>query len=228
MPINPFFSWNSLRNNQEQNLAENLMIEAIKMFGMDVMYIPKTAVNVDTVFGEDPLRMFTKYYTIEMYLDLPGGYEGDHPIISKLVGFQLAPMTAFIVAQRRFNEVIRIEGAYNTPNTASTEQNVRPLEGDLIYVPMTKDIWEIKFADHEKPFFQMGQVVVWRLVVEKWAYSSERLQTGYNPIDKIQTAFSHDLQIPASDATADNAQFETEESTTLDFSETDPFSEGLI
>jgi hypothetical protein len=228
VPINPNFSWNSFRNTGEQNLAENLMIEAIKMFGMDVYYIPQTHVNTDTVFGEDPLRMFSKYYTIEMYLDMPAGYEGDRTFISKAVGFQLAPMSSFVVAKRRFNEAIRIEGAYNTPNPNLTEQDVRPLEGDLIYVPLTKDLWEIKYAQHEEPFFQLGQVIVWRLMVEKWAYSSERLSTGNNAVDKIQTAFSHDLQIPPTDATADNAQLDSEESTTLDFSETDPFSEGNI
>lgn len=221
--VNKFLSWNTFQNQNEQRLIENLWIEANQMYGMDIYYVPKQLNNLDTILGEDALRSFTKYYKIEAYFDTPLGYDGDKMMISKSIGFQLPMNTTFTIAKRRFNEVIANQGAYSTPNPAAQQQEIRPLEGDLIYIPMSKDLWEIKACNPFEVFFQLGQVNVWKLMVEKFAYSSERLTTGESHIDGIETAFSHDIMIPATDSTADNVELNTEESSNVDLTENSPF-----
>jgi hypothetical protein len=226
VPINPYFSFNSFNNRNEQSLVQNLLEESIRIFGMDIYYIPRTFVELDTLFGESQLNVFSKYYTVEMYFDNPTGYGGDKTFISKFIGLAIAPSAFFLVSKRRFDTILKNQGPYNIPPTEQTIQDVRPLEGDLIYVPMTKDFWEIKFVDHEVPFFMMGQVNIWKLSVEKYVYTSERISTGNTEIDRLQTTHSHDGNIPALDRLADNEEIETESDLTIDFSETDPFSEG--
>lgn len=225
MPVNPYVSWNSFRNTGEQQLAENLMIEVIKMYGMDVMYLPKDLNNIDQLFGESPLTSFDMYYTIEMYFNDPEGYQSPNPMISA-TGFQLAPTCSFTVAKRRFTEEVLDKGPYNTKNPAVVEQDIRPMEGDWLYVPLTKDLWEIKYVDWQRPFMQLGQVAAWTITVEKAAYSSEMLNTGNPDIDKIEDAYSHDMVIPATDGAADNTELATEEPDIIDDSEVDPFSDG--
>ena len=135
-------------------------------------------------------------------------------------------MTTFVVSDKRFKEVIQ-NGAFSVQPTAIDYSYANPKVGDLIFVPLTKDWWEISNADYETPFFQLGRVSLWRLSVNKYRYSSERINTGDSQLDKLQTALSHDLSIPTSDGQADNTTIQTITNTKLDFSEKDPFSEGV-
>jgi len=215
--VNPYFSFNQLGNHNEQFLIENLLEESIKMYGMDVKYIQRNAVDLDTLFGEAPLSMFERAFDIEMYFDNPQGFTGDKTFISKFVGLSVSPSAVFMVSKRRFSEVLKPDSHY---------QDVRPLEGDLLYVPMTKDFWEIKFVDHETPFFQLMQVGMWKLSVEKFVYSSERMSTGIDELDRLETNYSHDGSIPDTDGLADNEILQTEANTSGDFTDEDPFSEG--
>jgi len=208
--------FNNIGAKNEQRLIEDLIVESIKICGMKVYYVPRNFVNFDSLFGEDTMSSFTKTFPIEMYFDQPEGFQGDRDILSKF-GLEMRDQTSFIVARRRFTQAVRYDG-YNTmpqtqfvPNsnyinerqTQYTANEARPMEGDLIYLPVTNDIFEITFADHESSFHQLGQVYVWRISVKKFTYSSETIQTGVPELDRIDTVFNN-LDSPIKDPVEDN------------------------
>jgi hypothetical protein len=175
MPVNPYYNHLQFNNVNEQELVEDLIIESIRNYGMDVYYIPMTNNKLDRLFGEDVLKSFETSYLMEMYFDTPAGFGGGNFL--KLQGLQIGKETSFVVSAKRFTEELQ-----TTPG-----EYVRPKEGDLIYAPLTKDLWEIKFADHEHIFYQLGKVYVWKLNVEKFQYSSETIDTGVDLIDSIMS-----------------------------------------
>jgi len=172
--VNPHLQHLTFSNQNEQNLYDSLIEESIQNFGIDVVYIQKTTEKLDLLFGEDVLKKYQKHYMIEMYLETFDGFLGDGFMASKF-GYQIVKQASFVVSRKRFLEEVQID-----PNV-----HVRPMEGDWIYVPMTKDIYEIVRADHEALFWQLGKTYAWKLSVEKVAYSSERIETGIDDIDRI-------------------------------------------
>ena len=175
--VNPYLT--QFENKNEQDLYDGLIIESIQNMGMDVVYIKKTNQKLDLLFGEDVLKKYQKNYTIEMYLETYDGFLGDGFMASKF-GYQIVKQANFIVSHRRF-----IEEVQEDPSVP-----VRPMQGDWIYVPLTKDIYEITKADHEAIFYQLGRVYVWKLTVEKVKYSSEEIDTNIPDIDRIETIHS--------------------------------------
>ncbi len=167
MGTNPFF--NGIRSLNEQNVVEDLVIESIKIHGMDVLYLPRTFVNKNTIFGEDPISRFGSAKPIEMYLESVNGFDGQGDILSKF-GLQVKDSASLTVSKSRF---IRETGM------------VRPMEGDIIYLPLTKGFFEIKFVEHENPFYQMGKNYVFKLSVELFQYSEEEFVTGETEIDSV-------------------------------------------
>jgi len=215
--VNHYF--NVLGGKTEQKMVEDLIIEAIRSKGMKVYYIPRTLVKFDPVFGEDPLSKFEKYFPIEMYFDNPAGdgFGGDRYLISKF-GLEMRETANFIVSRRRFNQSVLVDGYGSVPftsqaearnawnqqhniSTASTE--VRPMEGDLIYVPITNDLFQISFSEHESVFYQIGYRYIWRVDVQKFDYSSEKLDTGISEVDRIEDIFSNNDSVE-NDPLADN------------------------
>lgn len=174
MAVNPYYNHLTFQNTNEQGLIDNLIIESIKNYGMDVYYIPRTANKIDRIFGEDILKSFETYYIIEMYFDTPGGYKGGS--FAAQFGYQIGKETSFVVSHTRFTEEVQQDDEY-----------VRPKEGDLIYMPLTGQLWEIKWCNHEHIFYQLGKVYVWQLGVEQFQYSSEIIDTGISEIDTIGT-----------------------------------------
>lgn len=176
MPTNPYLNHLGFTNTNEQLLYNNLIQEAIRNYGMDVIYIPKTISKLDLLFGEDVLKKFEKYYPIEMYFESVDGFSDDRNFLSKF-GLEIRKQANFVVSVDRFSQEVQ-----DDPSVA-----VRPNEGDLIYMPLTRDLFEIVFVDHEAIFWQLGKVFVWRILVEKFAYSSEEINTGIPDIDTIET-----------------------------------------
>jgi hypothetical protein len=174
MSINPYYQHLTHTNSNEQGLYNDLIIEAIRNYGMDVYYIPRTNDKLDLLFGEDVLSKFESSYLIEMYFESVDGFAGDRNFLSKF-GLEIRKQANFIVSRDRFIQEVQTD-----PGVP-----VRPREGDLIWMPLTRDLFEITFADHEAIFWQLGKVYVWRLLVEKFKYSSERISTGINEIDNI-------------------------------------------
>ena len=181
--VNHYF--NNYTNSMEQGLVEDLIIESIKIYGMEIFYMPRTLVKEDLLFGEDVLSKFEDAYPLEVYIKSVDGFEGDGDFLSKF-GLEIRDAVTLTVARRRFSEEI-IDGD-------TTEEIGRPAEGDLIYLPLNGKIFEVKFVEHEAVFYQMGSLQTYDLRCELFEYSHEKIDTGISQIDVIETTYSGDMQ----------------------------------
>jgi hypothetical protein len=169
----------------EQNLIESLIIESLKIYGQNVFYIPRTQVAKDEILGEDPLSKFEQAFPIEMYFENVDNLGGQGPFIQKFGLFNEMSAT-LVVARSRWQELVGQHGNTFVPN--------RPNEGDLIYFPLTKGLFEIKFVQHQDPFYQLGKLYTFKMEVELFQYASEKIDTGIADIDKFEElkTFSQD------------------------------------
>ena len=172
---NVYFS-HGTRN--EQYLVEDLIIESLRMYGNEVMYIPRTLVSKDEILGEDRLSKFTSSFPIEMYFENVDSFGGQGAFIQKF-GLMMEQTATLVVARRRWDQFVGRYGATIVPN--------RPCEGDLIYFPLSKGLFEIKFVAHQDPFYQLGKLYVYKLQVELFQYASERIDTSISSIDTFET-----------------------------------------
>ena len=198
MPTNHYFSKGTIN---EQYLYEDLLIEATQIYGHDVFYLPRTLVNKDQLFGEDPLSKFSDSYMIEMYMDTVEGYEGEKEIITRF-GLEVRDETTFTVSRRRWLDLVSMD--------ANLIVSTRPNEGDWIYMPAVQRLFEISFVDVDDPFFQLDNLPVYKLYARTVEYSDERLDTGIDAIDKIEDTYSGDELL---------WQFLGEQSTTTTFNQ---------
>ena len=175
MPTNHYFSKGTIT---EQYLYEDLVIEALQIFGHDVYYLPRKLVNKDQLFGEDPLSSFNDAYSIEMYMETVEGYEGEKELVTRF-GLEIRDETTFVVARRRWLDLVGHDSNLIT--------SVRPGEGDWIYMPNVRRLFEISFVDIDDPFYQIDNLPVYKLYCRTVEYSAERLDTGVDAIDDIET-----------------------------------------
>jgi hypothetical protein len=198
----------------EQSLYADLVAEAIQIHGHDVYYLDRTFVAEDTVLGEDSLSKFNTQAPIEMYMeDSGGGFAGEREIMSQF-GLQNLSEATFVVSKTRFQEktkqiqietetdstssgsiqlesgtlsTSKLEGEifYITNETDATDAD-RPLEGDAIYHPTLKKLFEINFVDHDDPFHQLDNNPVYKMRCRLFDYGSETLDTGIADIDAIE------------------------------------------
>jgi hypothetical protein len=172
---NVYFS-HGTRN--EQSLVEDLIIESLRMYGNEVMYIPRTLVSKDEILGEDRLSKFKHAFPIEMYFENVDNFGGQGAFIQKF-GLMMEQSATLVVARRRWDQFVGRYGVTTVPN--------RPNEGDLVYFPLSKGLFEIKFVQHQDPFYQLGKLYVYKLQVELFQYSSEHIDTGIKAIDDFET-----------------------------------------
>lgn len=224
MTTNAYFSHYTATN--EQNLIEDLVIESIQAQGLDVAYIPRTQSNVDYLYNEDPTNWFETafvdggYYDessgeyiddarkIEMYPAFVEGFDGDE--LMTMFGDEFKKSATFVVSKKRFNEEF--------------PEFVRPREGDLIFMPITNAILEIKFVDHESPFFEKGKQYVYEVKVEAFEFSYESVQTGNHEIDEILDEMDSVIDPEAdTEEYGQNSDIETDTSTDVEFDPTNPF-----
>ena len=175
MPTNHYFSKGTI---SEQYLYEDLVIEALQIYGHDVYYLPRKLVNKDQLFGEDPLSTFNDAYMLEMYMETVEGYEGEKELVSRF-GLEIRDETTFVVARRRWLDLVGHDSNLIT--------SVRPGEGDWIYMPNVRRLFEISFVDIDDPFYQIDNLPVYKLYCRTVEYSAERLDTGIDAIDDIET-----------------------------------------
>ena len=175
-----YFS-NGIRS--EQLLYEDIIVESISIYGQDFYYIPRTLVGKDEILGEDRLSQFKYAYGIEMYLETVNGFEGQGAFIQKF-GLMMEQSATLTVARRKWEQLVGQHGLSILPN--------RPAEGDLLFFPLTGGLFEIKFVTHQDPFYQAGKLYVYKLQVELFQYSSERITTGNPSIDVFETLKSFD------------------------------------
>tara|TARA_A100001201_G_scaffold135044_1_gene123060 strand:- start:184 stop:1056 length:873 start_codon:yes stop_codon:yes gene_type:complete len=171
MARNPYIS-QTVRS--EQNLYEDIIIESLKIYGQDVEYLPRTLVAEDTIFGEDVVSRFDDAYTIEMYLENIDNFEGDQDLFTKF-GVEIRDRATMHVSRRRWDTVV---GAYVTNN--------RPNEGDLIYLPLSDQVFEIMRVTDETPFYQLSNLPTYKLEIELFEYNDEDFDTGVEEIDELE------------------------------------------
>ena len=178
MPRNVYFS-QTVRS--EQNLYEDLIIESLKIYGQEVMYLPRNMVSRDMVLDEAIESKFSDAYSIEMYLENVDGFEGDGSLMTKF-GLEIRDQATFVVAKKTWEKLI---GLWNNGIISN-----RPAEGDLIYLPMSKGLFEIKFVDHQQPFYQLSKFPVYKLRCELFEYSNEEIKTGVSELDNLSRSFA--------------------------------------
>ena len=179
MPRNVYFSQGAA---SEQNLYEDIIIESLRIYGHECYYIPRTIVNEDFIFNEDALSKFGEAYQIEMYVESVDGYEGDGNLLSKF-GLEVRNQISFVLSRKRWDNLIGKFG--NAPN-----ELIRPNEGDLIYLPLVKGLFEIRYVDGDTPFYQLQNMPTYKLTCELFEYSNEAIDTGVEEIDLIETNFA--------------------------------------
>ena len=150
----------------------------IKIYGIDVIYLPRTIPYVDELYTEAPTSRFELAIPIEMYINSYDGFQGEGDLLSKF-GLNVADKLTLSVSRRRFAEDI-----------GQPYSKIRPQEGDLVYFPFTKGIFEIKFVEHEAAFYQTGALQYFELQLEKFNYNSEEFNTGIADIDSVQATYS--------------------------------------
>lgn len=203
----------------EQNLLQDLIIESISIWGQDFMYIPRQLVGKDDILGEDRLSQFKEAYPIEMYLENVDGFEGQGAFIQKF-GLMMEQSATLTVARRRWEQLIGQYEAGILPN--------RPSEGDLLYFPLTGGLFEIKFVEHQDPFYQLRKLYVYKLQVELFQYSSEKLETSVKAIDDFESLKTFDVDqqtnVEIPDGFGNNNRFKTEANNIV-FDKTNPFGD---
>ena len=171
---------------QEQKFIENLVVESIEIYGQDIFYVPRTIVNKDTVFGEDSDSQFDTAKPIRAYVNNAEGWEGQGELLSKF-GVRIEDKTTFIFSRDKFKEHVDDSTVLNVEG--------RPNEGDLIWFPVTKHLFQIMFVEAEKPFYQLGKGYVWECQCELFEYSDEEIDTGIADLDAIETAFANAITV---------------------------------
>ena len=165
----------------EQNLVQDLVDEQIKLFGSDVFYIPRVHLK-DKTLGEVIQSEFNQSYMIEMFLVNVEGFGAGAEFVSKF-GLRITDEITFVVSRRRWEQ-----SANPALNLAV---DGRPNEGDLIYFPMTEDLYEVKYVERENPFFQLGKQYFYQLTAEIYEQGADKFDTGIDEIDDVERQFSN-------------------------------------
>ena len=233
------FYFNNFRSSQEQQLIEDLVIESIKIYGIDSYYLPRNILNRNEVFREQDSADFDSSFGIELYIKNIDGFGGDGKFLSKF-GLEMRDEIVFTMAMKSFNNYV----------TAVNGQN-RPKEGDVIYFPLANRVYQIKYVDQLAVFYQLGSLQMYDLTCELFEYSNEKFDTGIPEIDDKYATYSFDMSeyalltssgfelstsdgdviiqnydLDAIDKQSQNDDFDAEASDIIDFSARDPFSEG--
>jgi len=186
MPTSPYFPTYYSGHSGEQGLAQDLVDEQIKLFGTDIYYIPRVALK-DNTLNEVRYSKYQEHFQIEMLLQNVMGFGDNAEFISKF-GLRITDEIIFRVSTRRWDE----EVADHNP-TITVES--RPNEGDLLYFPLTKDIYEIKFVGKEEPFFQFGKIQFYAITAEIYEVGSDSFETGVEEIDDVEELFDPAIKL---------------------------------
>mgnify|MGYP001320722132 CR=1 FL=1 len=177
MALNPFFLQGS---QSEQSLVQELINEQLKMYGVDVTYLPRKVVNRDSIFREIESSKFDDSYTLEAYVNTYEGYSGQGDVMSKF-GLSIKDELTLTISRERYEDFITpfLESETDSEIVLSN----RPREGDLVYFPLGQRLFEVKFVEHEDPFYQLGKNYVYLLKCELFEYEDEVIDTGVDVID---------------------------------------------
>jgi len=270
MATNKFF--NNFSFAREQDLVEDLTIEAIKIYGHDIRYLPRTINALDDLYSEDPLSTFNDAAIVEVYVKNVEGFEGEGDLLTRF-GLEIRDEITLTMARKRFDQIRSeklitevgynylnedadtnkpsrqfLAGDHNTESIILEEGtangysilNNRPMEGDHIFIPMVGKTFEIKFVEHEQLFYQMGRLQTYDLRCEVVNHIEDRFilnildeqilldgEEGNLLLEESGTLLQEFL-VESKDTQANNNVFTSEINTDgiIDFSESDPWSEG--
>lgn len=227
----------NIRNSNEQDLFEGMIIEAISIYGEDLIYVIRSLNSFDKIYGEDDTSSFSTAVPIEMYIDNPMGFGGDGTLLDRF-DIDIKDRMTFTVAKKRFDADIGVPYGL-----------LRPNEGDLIYFPLNNKCFQIKTVTNKSMFYQLGRLYTYAMDCELFDYSNESFSTGIPEIDSLETTFSLNvldhtladasnivltteedqilvdevLDIQTIDPGADNDSIQSEGNNIMDWSETSPF-----
>tara|TARA_B100000900_G_scaffold151186_1_gene128440 strand:+ start:1572 stop:3236 length:1665 start_codon:yes stop_codon:yes gene_type:complete len=195
MALNPFFLQGSPG---EQRLIQNLINEQLQIYGVEVTYIPRKFVNRQSIIEEVQSSKFDDNFLLEAYVNTYEGYSGAGDVMTKF-GVSLRDEVSLTISKERFEDFI---APFLDPD--DYELSTRPREGDLIFFPLGSRLFEVKFVEHEKPFYQLGKNYVYELQCELFEYEDEVIDTSIDEIDtQIQDeGFITTLNLVGSGATA--------------------------
>ena len=193
-------------HSDEQDLLEELNIEAIQMFGQDMIYLPRKAIRFDKFLGEITDEMYSEGYRIEMYPANIDGFEGSD-FFSRF-GLEINDNATFLLSALRWRQEVHYKN----------DSYKRPYEKDLIYFPMTKSLFSIDHVEHEKPFYQLNRLTMFELKCSLMEVGSSLFRTSDPDIDSISE------QNDRSDAVAENSEhIEGVSNSVLEADPEDPF-----
>jgi len=214
-------------NFNEQNLIDDLVIESIQVYGIDVDYISgEFNKDRDVIFNENDTPLYDEMYEFEVYVKNVDGFEGEGDFMSRF-GLEIRDTVTFAVAIRTFERHV----------TRKDAEKVRPKENDIIWMPLNQKMYRITYVEHESVFYQSGALQVYDMKCELMEYSNERFDTGRYEIDhyfdNVTTVMTGNnavttlTQLANTDPISQNFDFESVADDILDFSEIDPFSESI-
>lgn len=241
MPVNKFF--NNFDATNEQQLFDKLVVESIQIFGQDMFYIPRNINNYDALYTADDQSSYTKTFLVDFYTKSVDGFGGDRDFMSKF-GVEIRDQIILIVSRTTFEKEV----------TSVKSTIIRPREGDLIYFPLNKKVFMIRFVDPREFFYQFGYMPTYELTCELFEYSNEEFNTGIPEIDIMQPKYSTNIldytlntendesiltedgdylvidkyNINNNDPTNINDDIQEESDEFIDFSAIDPFAQGQI
>jgi len=214
-------------NFNEQNLIDDLVIESIQVYGIDIDYISgEFNKDKDVIFNENDTPLYDEMYEFEVYVKNVDGFEGEGDFMSRF-GLEIRDTVTFAVAIRTFERHV----------TRKDAEKVRPKENDIIWMPLNQKMYRITYVEHESVFYQSGALQVYDMKCELMEYSNERFDTGRYEIDHYfddvttvmtgNNAVTTLTQLANTDPISQNFDFESVADDILDFSEIDPFSESI-
>ena len=200
MATSPHFRHNV---RSEQNLYEDLIVESLKFYGQDIYYLPREVVHRDMIFNDEILSRFEHAYKVEVYVENVEGFDGEGDLFSKF-GVEIRDAATLVMSRRRWNNEIR------QYQRTEEEKYYRPREGDLIHLPLSGSTFEIMKVEDENPFYQIGQLPVFRMRCELFEQTNADFDTGISEIDDIEEFATYQWKL-----TTDSASFGFERGETV-------------
>ena len=182
MPTNVYFN-HAVKT--EQHLYEDLVVESLRFYGHDVLYLPRQIIEEDGILNDDVQSRFGDAYSVEMYLENTEGFEGEGDLVSKF-GVQIQEEATFVMSLRTWERFISLDSNLAT--------SLRPNEGDLIYFPLTGSLFEINFVEDQDPFFQLGKMFVFKMRCSLFSYGGEDFDTG-SAADLVEADSAYTIEL---------------------------------
>ena len=176
MPLNPFFLQGSA---SEQRLVQDLINEQLKIFGVEVFYMPRKFIGTDDVMKENVVARFDDSFALEAYVQNYEGFAGSGDLMTKF-GVRTTDELTLVISRERYDDFVSV---FYQDGEDETKLTSRPKEGDLIYFPLSDSLFEVKFVEHEQPFYQLGKLYMFQLTCELYEYEDAVIDTSITEID---------------------------------------------